>query len=494
MHVTKNSSVSLRGTARFAEPDDIRAMGYLNGKGVVIGGLKKKFGGTTMLRHDGPEHVMVIAPARAGKGMSVVLPTLLTWSESTIVLDIRGENYARTSGWRASQGQNVFRFEPSAPEGSARYNPLAEIRIDTGFQTGDCQTIARSFQDDHERDAFWWLSAVILHVLYRVRNEDKRKANLADVYSFLCNCAVSADDKKQEEDAFEKLLLQMESYEHGNGEADKQVRGCSSRMRNLEIDERIHIFSSALDSLAIFADPDVARNTSTSDFTIKDLMSGEQPSNVYLVLSPAYIGRVKKLMRVILNQMLMRLTTTTSPCKHRLLLMLDEFLVLGKLDNFESTLAIMADFGLKAFLSTHDFSQLHAVYTRDENIMSNCRVRIAYAPSNIETARALSEMTGKTTLVQRKRSLLRKLVQGKTSKCASAGEISRPLMAPDECMLMPGLKYGKNNRQTKAGNVLIFTAGKPTICSRQFLYFQDKELNARSGMEPSGNIKDGVVQ
>ncbi|WP_193775988.1 type IV secretory system conjugative DNA transfer family protein, partial [Pseudovibrio sp. Ad14] len=123
----EHESASLHGSARFAEKDEIQKMGLLRGKGVVVGGLEDKLKGTTMLRHDGPEHVLAFAPTRSGKGIGVVVPTLLTWPGSTIVLDIKGENYAKTSGWRASQGQNVFYFEPSAKEGSARYNPLQEI-------------------------------------------------------------------------------------------------------------------------------------------------------------------------------------------------------------------------------------------------------------------------------------------------------------------------------------------------------------------------------
>ena len=171
----ERDSHALHGTARFAERSEIERMGLLRGKGVVIGGLEDKLNGTSMLRHDGPEHVLAFAPTRSGKGVGVVLPTLLTWPASTIVLDIKGENYAKTSGWRASQGHNVFYFEPTAPEGSARYNPLQEIRIDTDYQIGDCMNVAKmiidtsgkGLKDFWEQEGFSWLSTSILHVLYR---------------------------------------------------------------------------------------------------------------------------------------------------------------------------------------------------------------------------------------------------------------------------------------------------------------------------------------
>ncbi|WP_054785461.1 type IV secretory system conjugative DNA transfer family protein [Pseudovibrio denitrificans] len=162
----EHESASLHGSARFAEPDEIKKMGLLRGKGVVVGGLEDKLKGTTMLRHDGPEHVLAFAPTRSGKGVGVVIPTLLTWPGSTIVLDIKGENYAKTSGWRASQGQNVFYFEPSAEEGSARYNPLQEIRLGTDHQIGDCMNVAKmiidtsgkGLKDFWEQEGFSWLT------------------------------------------------------------------------------------------------------------------------------------------------------------------------------------------------------------------------------------------------------------------------------------------------------------------------------------------------
>jgi type IV secretion system protein VirD4 len=83
------------------------------------------------LRHDGPEHVLCFAPTRSGKGVGLVIPTLLTWPYSTIVHDIKGENFQLTSGWRERFG-SVLLFDPT-DLASAAYNPLLEIR------KGDCE-------------------------------------------------------------------------------------------------------------------------------------------------------------------------------------------------------------------------------------------------------------------------------------------------------------------------------------------------------------------
>ncbi|WP_152986736.1 type IV secretory system conjugative DNA transfer family protein, partial [Pseudovibrio sp. POLY-S9] len=413
--------------------------------------------------------------ARSGKSTGVVLPALLTWTESMILLDIGGQYHTKTSGWRASQGQNVFRFEPSASEGSARYNPLAEIRIGTPYQNSDCINVATSLQSFWEPEAFLWLTSAILHVLYQVRDEEERTANLADVLRFLCSGVANGHGEKREEDQFMKLLLHMENYQHGNEDADKEVRRAASRIRLHTADKRTDISSRALASLAIFADPLIAQNTSACDFNINDLMNAGQPTNVYLVLPPAEIGRLKMLMRLILNQVLTRLTTTTLPYKHRMLLMLDDFCLLGKLNNLQRLLPVLKEYGIKAFLVTPDISHLHNAYGPDQSFLFHCHVRIAYAPCYRETAQVLSKMTGTIT-------------------CESDLQSSQPLMTPEECMLIPGLQHDDTGSVKKAGKMLIFTAAKPTIYTRQLLFFEDEELSARSRMNPSGNIMDGKLQ
>ncbi len=515
-------SQSIHGSAHFAELEDIEKAGLLRGRGVVVGGLPDRLKGTTMLRHDGPEHVLAFAPTRSGKGISVVIPTLLTWPGSTIVLDIKGENYARTSGWRASLGQNVFCFAPGAQTGSARYNPLNEVRLGTDHQIADCMHIARmiidtsgtGMKDFWEQEGFSWLATAILHVLCRVRNEENgRVATLADVFYFLSvGDEEDGDDpeeqldklvkksprtKEDDEEGYNRLMNDMVRYDHGDEQVNREVKRGAARMRKRAGNERSGVLSTASSQLTIFAETILARNTSTCDFTIDDLMNAEQPTNLYLAVTPAEIILMKPLIRILLNQFLSRLTAKMSYdenvtlYKHRLLLMLDEFPQLGKLDIFESSLAFMAGYGVKAFLITQDITQLQAAYTRNESIISNCHVRIAYAPNKIETARVLSDMTGKTTVVQRKRSISKNLDKGGANISESVSEVARPLMTPDECMMMPGLEYDENDRVTGPGKMLVFTAGNPPIYGQQFIYFLDEELNARSKMKPSGNIYQG---
>jgi type IV secretion system protein VirD4 len=145
---TKN--VATYGTARWATPREVRAAGLSGPDGVVLG----KFG-RDYLRHDGAEHVLCFAPTRSGKGVGLVVPTLLTWPASAIVHDIKGENWEVTAGLRARVGR-VLLFDPTNPSSSA-YNPLLEVRRGL-WEVRDVQNVADVLVDPEgslERRNHW---------------------------------------------------------------------------------------------------------------------------------------------------------------------------------------------------------------------------------------------------------------------------------------------------------------------------------------------------
>ena len=490
------------GSAHWASRRDLRISGLTGSKGVVVGGFKGTLR-TRTLRHDGPEHVLCFAPTRSGKGVSLVVPTLLSWTESALILDIKGENFALTAGWRQKMGQRVLRFDPAALTGSVRYNPLAEVRLKTDYEIADCQNIAsmiidpdgKGLKDFWMQSAWEWLSAAILHQLYRIKKEDKRIATLADVHAFMSVGHEENDnpDNKGDDESFNRLLGDMARFDHGRDTVNAEIRRCAGRMLKRASAERSGVHSSASVQLALYSDPIVAANTSVSDFRIKDLMNGETPTSLYIVIPPSDIARLRPLVRILMNQFLTRLMADMEfeggaqkrHYRHRLLLMLDEFTSIGKLEIFEKALAFMAGYGLKAFIIVQDLVQLQKVYGREESISSNCHIRIAFASNNIQTAKLLSDMAGKTTLIQVKRS--RSLNSGQGGNVSDTiSEVARPLMTPDETMSMPGLRKGRFGRII-AGDMLIFVAGHPPIYGRQKLYFQNREFRRRASVPLSNN-------
>ena len=500
-------SRTLHGSARWAVLKDIKTAGLLGKQGVIVGGYAKrnKKGALrsrkiTTLRHNGPEHILTFAPTRSGKGVGLVIPTLLSWKASALVLDIKGENYALTAGWRASIGQRVLRFDPASLEGSARYNPLEEVRIRTDHEIADCQNIASMVIDpdgkglkDYWTQSGWeWLAASILHVLYYIDFHEGRTATLADVHRFM---SVGHDGELTQEDGdegFDRLCYEMATFDHKRNLVDEEIFRAAGAMKKKASNERSGVHSSAKVQLALYSDPIVARNISTCDFRIRDLMNGDQPTSLYIVIPPSDIDRLKPLIRILLNQFLTRFTSemafeggaAVKHYKHRLLLMLDEFTSIGKLEIFERALAFMAGYGLKAFIIVQDLTQLQKAYSKEEAITSNCHVRIAYAPNKIETAKLLSDMTGKTTVVQEKTSRSRSSSKLGSNNSTSINEVARPLLTPDECMAIPGIEKTPDGKIRSAGDILIFTAGNPTIYGRQILYFQDKAYLDKATIPP----------
>jgi type IV secretion system protein VirD4 len=159
--------VTTYGSARWAALADVQAAGLLDNSGIILGQIDDEY-----LRDDGPHHVLAVAPTRSGKGVGLVVPTLLSWPESVVVHDIKGENWALTAGWRA-RGSDCFKFDPTDPD-SACFNPLLEVRKGIN-EVRDAQNIAdilidpdgaREIRDHWQKTAHALLSGAILHVLY----------------------------------------------------------------------------------------------------------------------------------------------------------------------------------------------------------------------------------------------------------------------------------------------------------------------------------------
>lgn len=480
---------NLHGSARFAKFKELRKMSLMEGQGVYVGAFKHE-GSTYYLRHNGPEHILTFAPTRSGKGIGLVIPTLLAWEESAVILDIKGENWALTAGWRQKHANNLcLKFDPAAPEGSVKFNPLAEIRLRTEYEVADVQNIATMIVDpdgkglnDHwAKTGYSLIVGTILHCLY-VEHANGRIATILDV----ANCLADPESPTL------ATLQTMLDTEHSDGKTHPTVASCAREMMNKSENELSGVVSTAMSFLSLYRDPIVAKNTSVSEFKISDLMNHDRPVSLYLIVPPSDKDRLKPLLRLVINQIVRTLTRKMEfsggkfkkSYKHRLLLMLDEFPSLGRLDIFQESLAFIAGYGLKAFLITQDLSQLYAAYGKEESIVSNCHIRIAYAPNKPETAKLLSEMLGTTTVNKKSISVSKRpgLFQSRQYS-ESWQEVQRPLLTPDECMTLPGAKK-EGEKVVEAGDMLIFSAGWPAVYGKQILFFKDPVFLVRSEIPP----------
>ena len=500
------------GTAAFATMEQVKASGLLDGSGVYCGGFDDKSGRTLYLRHNGPEHICAIAPPRSGKGVGLIVPTLLSCPDSVFVLDIKGENYAMTAGWRRLHAHNILlRFDPATKDASCSWNPLGEIRFGTSYQISDAQNIAhmvidsdgKGLNDHWRRAAFELLGGIIMHALYKSPAVG-RLPSLMDCADMLTGTGdFSAPDETGEFDdgdlgPLSSLFLEMQnifidSNDPVAREAEINIRGVGRSMADKPEKELASVISTASSELALYRDPVVGGNTSRSDFKISDLMDSDRPVSLYFITTPANLPRLRPLIRILLTRMIMGLTgemtfddgRSKTAHKHRLLLMLDEFAALGKLEVFETALAYIAGYGIKAYIIVQDVQQLYKTYSNHESIISNCHIRIAYAPNKLETAEWLSKMTGVTTVVQEHISTSGKRFGGVAKQFSSSyQEVRRPLMTADEIMQLPGAKKNATGDILEPGEMLIFAAGMPVIRGRQILYFIDPIFSVRSKIEP----------
>ncbi len=294
----QSRNVTTYGSARWADVREVERAGMFRDRGVFLGSLDDRY-----LRHDGPEHVMVFAPTRSGKGVGLVIPTLLGWTGSTVVHDIKGENWTLTAGWR-SRFSHCLLFNPTDPR-SACYNPLLEVRRGE-YEVRDVQNIADILVDPEgalERRNHWektshsLLVGAILHILYA--EEEK---TLARVASFL------SDPQRP----FTATLRRMMTTNH-LGTPDQPivhpvVASAAREVLNKSDNERSGVLSTAMSFLGLYRDPTVALVTSRRDWRIADLVEAERPLSLYLVIPPSDISRTKPLIRLVLNQIGRRLT------------------------------------------------------------------------------------------------------------------------------------------------------------------------------------------
>ncbi|MDG6882829.1 Conjugal transfer protein traG [Phocoenobacter uteri] len=489
----------LHGSAEWATEKDVKNAGLLEGEGVYVGGWIDDKGQFNYLRHSGPEHVLTFAPTRSGKGVGLILPTLLSWPHSTFVSDLKGELYALTSGWRKNHANNkILKFEPASSSGCARWNPLDEIRIGSENEIADAQNLAilvvdpngKGLRDHWQKTSYMLLVGLILHVIYKSKIDDTVIPSLAGVDALLADPKYASDDEKK---AMQGLWNEMLHNLHIDGlKAHPVVSAAGKDMLDKPEDEGGSVLSTLKTYLSLYRDPIVAKNTNVSDFKLRQLMDYSDPVSLYAIAQPTDKERLKPLMRIMVN-MVIRLNAggmdfkngrAVANYKHRLLMMLDELPSLGKLEILQESLAFLAGYGIKAYLICQDTTQLRSRetgYGPEESITSNCHVQIAYQPNRLETAEYLSKMTGITTVTKEKITTSGKRVSVMDSQVSrSVEEISRPLMTADEVQRMPGPKKDLDGSIVESGDMLVFVTGYPAIYGKQPLYFKDPIFQKRS--------------
>jgi type IV secretion system protein VirD4 len=511
------------GSARWATTRELRDGGMLGSDGVVLcqttdarfssalderGAPKWQMDRRgRLVRHDGPEHVFVFAPTRSGKGIGIVMPTLFGWGQSALIYDIKRELWSLTAGYRRKFSY-CWRFEPTAPD-SVRFNPLYEIRRGDN-EVRDAQVIADILVDPDGAGTKWdhWqttahalLVGAILHVLYA--EADK---SLTGVGAFL------ADPSRSQLQTLQRML----TTHHLPSGPHPVVAQVARSMLNKADNELSGVVSTATSCLDLFRDPLVARATSTSDFRIADLMNLDHPVSLYLVVPPSDLSRLRRLVRLVLSQVGQRLTermdfgagtppkktpflaalraamapptaagSSPSPNKgyrHRLLLLIDEFTSLGKLDFFENQLAFCAGYGLKCFMVAQSLNQLQKTYGDKNSILDNSHIRVTYAANDEITARRISDLVGQGTLTKRQKSFSAAKFLAGRSVSESEQEFARSLLTPDEVLRLP------------FDEAILLVSGMAPYRAKKLMYYLDRRFSGRAGLPPPDSARDQRAQ
>ena len=444
------------GDKKWATERQMRAAGLLGNHGTVVGLHAGK-----LLTYDGPEHQMVSGASRSGKGVGHVIPTLLNWSHSVLAYDVKGELWQMTAGFRSTFSHCLF-FNPTRAD-SARFNPMLEVRKGT-HEVRDAQNIVEMLVnpdgskltlDIWDQQASQLLVTLILHVLYTEPDADK---HLGTVRRRLLDWRRTAIDMIE-------LPHRLDPVS-GEPQVHPEVALVARELLSQPPRFQASVRGTAASYLTLFADPLVCRNVSASDFALSDLACATHPVTLYLQPPPSDAPRLKPLVRLIINQACRALMEYIDSDgrgrakQHRLLLMLDEFPTLGKLEFFVINLRQMAGYGIKAHLIVQSLNDVVEQYGPSNSILDNCHIVAAFASADPVTQQRISQMTGSVTEYRESYSAPRhRLALG--HRTISYSEQVRPLLQPGDVRELP------NDEQ------LIFVTGYPPIRSKKVRYYAD---------------------
>lgn len=447
-----------------------------------------------LLRDGGNTHIFAFCPTRSGKGVGLVIPTLLTWAHSVFVNDPKGEAHACSAGCRKELGQLIVKFEPACQDGTAaRWNPLDEIRTFTERDVSDSQMVmgmicdpsGKGLEEYFEKAASEFLTGLALHMRY-----SKGDGSLA-------GCAKFLGDPLWEND--KQMYTEMMGAEHDPdgkmpwtdtfGKPTKthpMVANAAKTMLNKEDKDRSGVLSTAKSFLSLYLDPIVARNTSSSDFLVRDLMMSEKPVSLYYVVSPSDMERLVPLTRLFYALFIRRNASemhfdggrSVASYKHPLLMIIDEATSLKKLPILQEALGYVAGYGIRMFMLVQDITQVEELYGDKQSFDSGAETRIVYAPNKIETAEKLARMSGKTTVTEENASNSRELIGIKPGSVSlSTSKTARDLITADEFMMLHDQ------------DMVVFIKGHPPVYGRKAFYYEDKVMLGRAKI-PAPKLSD----
>lgn len=430
------------------------------------------------LRFTGQQFVLLAAPARSGKGVGIVVPNLLSYPDSVVVLDIKQENFNLTAGYRRAHGHDVYLFNPFAGDGRThRYNPLSAIP-DGVFRVGDILAIGYALYPVGGHDDFWkdqarnlFLGLVLLLCEWR----DARRSGNTEVPDYPVTMGEvlrqSSGNGMPVKAYLQQALLQNRRLLSGV---------CIDALnRFLANDDKVlaSILATFNAPLTIWANPIVDAATSANDFDLRDVR--KRRMSVYVGITPDHLSEAALLVNLVFSQ-LVNLNTRQLPQDNpqlnvQCLLLMDEFTSVGKIHIIARAVAYMAGYNLRLLSIVQSVSQLESVYGRADarTFVTNHAMQIIYAPREQKDANEYSEMLG--TFTDRSRSVSRSnaIFGGTGGSSESFSEQRRPLLLPQELK-----ELGREKE------IILLENTKPILAER-ICYWRDPVFTSRLMAAPS---------
>lgn len=463
---------SLHGDARFANAGDLARQGMFkpSDNGIVVG----KYDGK-LVRLGGQQFVILAAPTRSGKGVGIVIPNLLDYQESVVVLDIKQENFDLTSGWRASQGQEVYLFNPFAEDRRThRWNPLSYVSSDPAFRVSDLMSIAAMLYPDGSDEQKFWVSqarnAFMAFALYLFDNHDDEVRTGFPVSSGAPTLGkiyrLSSGDGSD-----------LKAYLRGLAGRSFLSAGARSAFSNLlsQADETFaSIMGTLKEPLNAWINPVLDAATGGDDFLLTDLR--KKKMTIYIGIQPNKLAESRLIVNLFFSQVInlntKELPSNNPALKHQCLLLMDEFISIGRVDIIASAVAYMAGYNLRLLPIIQSMAQLDATYGKDTSrtIITNHALQILYAPREQQDANDYSEMLGYTTVSKKNVTRGREVTR-------SISEERRALMLPQE------LKAMGTDRE-----VFLYEGIPHPVKCEKIRYYQERYFTSR--LLPKASVKE----
>ena len=471
---------SLHGDARFATIAEVRRAGLLGAEQpcIVLGRYRGNY-----LSLPGELSALLCAPTRSGKGVGAVIPTLLTWSDSVVALDIKGENYRITAGYRAAQGQPVYVFSPF-DEGarSHRWNPLAAVRDEPRYRVGDLSDIAQAlypsngtgtaseaFFNDHARNFFLGIGLMVLEMpeLPRTIGEMLRQ---------------SSGMGRPVKSHIELLLKTRAASKRPFTPMCQQALMLTLSTSENTLSSIVATFAAPL---TIFTNPVVDAATSADDFNLADLR--RRRMSIFVRISPNKLDNARPLLNLFFSQLVDQNTKQTrqqdASLRFQCLLVNDEFTSMGRVGKLVNAAAFLSGFDLRLLTVVQAMSQLDEVYgdKAARTFATNHGLQIVFAPREQRDAAEYSAMLGQFTV--------RSTSHGRSQSFSghSHSSVSRNESDQRRDLLLP-----QEVKELGSESLVIFRENCKPILGEKIRHYSDTVFKSRLLPPPTVPVVDVV--